>query len=209
MSAEVERPARMEDRRVRRTRAQLRTAFTSLMAEKPINQITVRELADRADVNRGTFYTHYRDIYDMLEQVEQELLDELTAVLDRYSAQELRRGIRPVLEEVFCFVRENAALCTALLSAGERSALGALHGGVERNLSPPGGGRAGKLRHAVSGGGDGGSGAQLDRPGLCRGPGDHGCADRAAHPLGHPVNKKAETGRLLLTSGLCLGKRIQ
>ena len=55
MSAEVERPARMEDRRVRRTRAQLRTAFTSLMAEKPINQITVRELADRADVNRGTF----------------------------------------------------------------------------------------------------------------------------------------------------------
>ena len=33
MSAEVERPARMEDRRVRRTRAQLRTAFTSLMAE--------------------------------------------------------------------------------------------------------------------------------------------------------------------------------
>ena len=91
MSAEVERPARMEDRRVRRTRAQLRTAFTSLMAEKPINQITVRELADRADVNRGTFYTHYRDIYDMLEQVEQELLDELTAVLDRYSAQ--RRGM--------------------------------------------------------------------------------------------------------------------
>lgn len=117
MSAEVEHPARMEDRRVRRTRAQLRTAFTSLMAEKPINQITVRELADRADVNRGTFYTHYRDIYDMLEQVEQELLDELTAVLDRYSAQELRRGIRPVLEEVFCFVRENAALCTALLES--------------------------------------------------------------------------------------------
>ena len=130
MSAEVERPARMEDRRVRRTRAQLRTAFTSLMAEKPINQITVRELADRADVNRGTFYTH--------------------------CAGERRPVYRPAGEP------QRAAL----FSAGERSALGALYGGVERNLSPPGGGRAGKLRHAVSGGGDGGPGAQLDRPGL-------------------------------------------
>ncbi len=105
------------DRRVRRTKARLREAFTALLGEKPLEEITVRELADRADVNRGTFYAHYRDIYDMLEQVEQELLDEFAAVVDRYPAQELKKGIRPVLEEVFALIPKNAGLCAALLES--------------------------------------------------------------------------------------------
>lgn len=44
------------DRRVRKTKRQLRKALMDLMAEKPVKSISVRELADRADINRGTFY---------------------------------------------------------------------------------------------------------------------------------------------------------
>ena len=50
------------DRRVRRTREQLKRALTQLLLEKPVREITVRELTDRADVNRGTFYAHYTDL---------------------------------------------------------------------------------------------------------------------------------------------------
>ena len=47
---------RKDDRRVRRTRAQLRRALTELLQEKSIDSLSVTELTSRADVNRGTFY---------------------------------------------------------------------------------------------------------------------------------------------------------
>ncbi len=57
-----------QDRRVRRTRRQLQQALVTLMREKELREITVRELTELADVNRGTFYAHYKDLEDMLEQ---------------------------------------------------------------------------------------------------------------------------------------------
>ena len=59
------------DRRVRKTKKQLRQGLTQLLQTKNINEISVRELSDLVDINRGTFYLHYRDIYDLLDQIEQ------------------------------------------------------------------------------------------------------------------------------------------
>jgi AcrR family transcriptional regulator len=54
------------DRRVRRTRDLLRSAFLSLVLEKGYDRITVQDILDRADVGRSTFYAHYRDKEDLL-----------------------------------------------------------------------------------------------------------------------------------------------
>lgn len=70
------------DRRVRKTKRQLRLALTKLLQEKPIKDITVREIADMVDINRGTFYLHYKDVYDMLEQVEAEMFEEFNQILN-------------------------------------------------------------------------------------------------------------------------------
>lgn len=91
------------DRRVRRTRARLRQALTALLREKELKDITVRELTELADVNRGTFYSHYQDVFDMSQQMEQELLLDLNTLLAAYSPSELRADLRPVLEDVFTF----------------------------------------------------------------------------------------------------------
>lgn len=106
---------RERDRRVRKTRAQLRQALTELLAEKPVDEITVRELAQRADVNRGTFYSHYQNVYHMVEQVENDLFAELSAVLDAYSADGLRFDLTPILRDAFQFVQANSRLCLALM----------------------------------------------------------------------------------------------
>ena len=66
-------PEKKEDRRVRRTKKLLTHGLIQLMKEKQVQDITVRELADLVDVNRGTFYLYYRDIFDMLDSIEQEL----------------------------------------------------------------------------------------------------------------------------------------
>ena len=76
-----------EDRRVRKTKKQLRSALTTLLLEKDIGRITVRDVADLADVNRGTFYAHYNDVYDLLHQLEDDLLARLDEVGSRHDAR--------------------------------------------------------------------------------------------------------------------------
>ena len=61
------------DRRVRKTKKQLRLALMELLVEKSAKSISVRELAERADINRGTFYIHYRDVGDLLQRLEDEM----------------------------------------------------------------------------------------------------------------------------------------
>ena len=112
-----------EDRRVRKTKARLRQALTALMRQKDIKDITVKEITERADVNRGTFYCHYRDIYDMIAQTENALFEELEEVLDAYTTSDLRAGLIPILEDIFRFVQANADFCGALLSGQRDSAL--------------------------------------------------------------------------------------
>lgn len=113
-----------QDRRVRRTKKRLRDALAALMREKDLGEITVRELTDLADVNRGTFYTHYRDLEDLRRQVGQELFEELSAVLAGFQAERIRAGSTPaglqaVLTEVFDFVAENRELFVTILGYGE------------------------------------------------------------------------------------------
>ena len=72
----------MPDRRVKYTLLALRSSLLELMRKKDISRITVKELCERADVNRGTFYAHYASPVDLLEQIERELLEEVLSSLD-------------------------------------------------------------------------------------------------------------------------------
>jgi AcrR family transcriptional regulator len=103
------------DRRVRKTRMQLRAGLTQLMREKTIKDITVRELAQLVDINRCTFYLHYRDIYDMVEQVEQEVFDEFEALVRAHPAEELQDTPISLLRDLFDFFSDNADLCAAFI----------------------------------------------------------------------------------------------
>ena len=105
------------DRRIRKTRKQLQDGFTSLLLEKSIKDITVKELCDRVDLNRGTFYLHYKDIYDMAEQLENELLDQLENILANHFYDTIDDSPFPLLLDLFILIKENASFCTALLGS--------------------------------------------------------------------------------------------
>ncbi len=58
-----------EDRRTAYSKKVIREALLELMRDKPLNKITVKEICDRADVNRSTFYSYYMDIYDLYRAI--------------------------------------------------------------------------------------------------------------------------------------------
>ncbi|MCM2677453.1 TetR/AcrR family transcriptional regulator [Alkalicoccobacillus plakortidis] len=70
------------DLRVRRTRKSLKDALIELLQEIEIEKITVNTLAKRANINRVTFYSHYKDIPDMLEKLAQDMIDQISKDLE-------------------------------------------------------------------------------------------------------------------------------
>lgn len=69
------------DPRVLRTRLLIREAFIELLQELEVDKITVNRIADRATINRVTFYLHYRDIPDMIDKLAEEMINEIHAIL--------------------------------------------------------------------------------------------------------------------------------
>ncbi len=72
------------DRRVQRTQKNIRNALISLLSEKELSQITVKELSDKADINRKTFYSYYSGIDDILDKIEDEIVEKLLAIIRDY-----------------------------------------------------------------------------------------------------------------------------
>ena len=105
-----------EDRRVRRTKKLLMQALTELMQQKQIQNITVTELTQLADMNRGTFYLYYRDVFDMVEKIEDEMFNALDRIIAPSSGEGIASQTKPILTELFTLIEQNQDLCRVLLS---------------------------------------------------------------------------------------------
>ncbi|MBQ5992113.1 MAG: TetR/AcrR family transcriptional regulator [Clostridia bacterium] len=101
--------------RVQATKRLLREALTSLLAEKPLRSITVKELCERAQINRGTFYAHYADVYDMLDQIEADMEADFYAALEPVLSSAYDLTPPTATAKVFQCLEMNADLCRATL----------------------------------------------------------------------------------------------
>lgn len=77
------------DRRVIYTKRAIRDSFISLQKEKPIEKISVTEICKIADINRGTFYSHYSDPYNLRECLQNELVQALEERVSELGVPEL------------------------------------------------------------------------------------------------------------------------
>lgn len=85
------------DLRVKKTKNSIINAFLQLRAKKPLERITVKELSDIAQINKATFYLHYKDIYDLSETLENELFESVFNSIEHPNS---------VLSEPKLFIRE-------------------------------------------------------------------------------------------------------
>ena len=100
------------DRRTSKTRKAIRDALSQLLTEKELHKVTVQEITEIADINRGTFYKHYLDIYDLYDKTENDILVDLGLMvleLQNLPANEFFRHLIDYIDEnrtlftmVFC-----------------------------------------------------------------------------------------------------------
>ncbi len=104
------------DHRTQVTKMLIRRAFTELLKQKPMQSISIKELCEKAGINRGTFYGHYTDIYDLLEQLEDEMLADFEKSLEPLLTAK-DRNLNPVeiSTEIFQCIKDNSDLCTVTL----------------------------------------------------------------------------------------------
>lgn len=69
------------DRRVVKTKRAIRNAFAELLTQKDINEITIKDIADTADINRKTFYNYYSGIHQVVDEIEDEIISALNELV--------------------------------------------------------------------------------------------------------------------------------
>ena len=110
---------RKTDQRIRRTHQRLGSALVELIQEKPMHEVTVQEVLDRASVGRSTFYLHFRDKNDLwLSQLEH-FLEIMSTMLTASNEKSLR--VVPVTE-MFAHIGEQKKLYRAMVDAGQLDA---------------------------------------------------------------------------------------
>ena len=109
-----------ESQRVTETKERIRNAFFDLYAEKKIDRISIKEITDKAEMNRGTFYVYYKDIYDLLEKTEDELIAELIVKLRELIPRIIREeNINPFLPPLEFYQRYSKFLKILLGANGD------------------------------------------------------------------------------------------
>jgi len=79
------------DRRWVRTRKSIRNAFAKLLIDKDLEKITVKEIVEIADINRNTFYLHYSNVNEVVEEIENEIIAAFTAEIERIEFSKLSK----------------------------------------------------------------------------------------------------------------------
>lgn len=104
--------AKAEYKSAIRSKRLINEALADLLQEKPLDKITVTDVVNRADINRGTFYAHYKDIPDVVDHLIQQTFDTIRSAVDHQTdsitdvGEKLLSTIQIILEEDLFFYRK-------------------------------------------------------------------------------------------------------
>ena len=95
------------DRRTAKTKRAIRETFLTLLGSKSLGQITVAEITRKSDLGRGTFYLHYKDVFDLYDSIESELCDDLVRLFDEAYPSSDPKNLVKFLDGMTRYVDEN------------------------------------------------------------------------------------------------------
>ena len=118
------------DIRVQKTEAAIKNAFLELRAQKSVEKITVKELCQRAQINKSTFYMHYADIYALSEAMQSETIAFVLGTISQQGEWSIQDP-GSFTQAIFRAIAAHRSLIDCLFSEHETTRLGnALEAGI-------------------------------------------------------------------------------
>ena len=105
-----------ENQRVKLTKQLLSDALIQMLQEMPLHTISIRDLCERAGINRTTFYNHFGSQYDLLEAITQHFLNDIAAQLASVDAGN-RDSVQERVAMVFSYLEDHLTLSRLLLNS--------------------------------------------------------------------------------------------
>lgn len=112
----MDNPAKTPDRRVLRTKRAIKAAFARLLNEKDVNDITISDIADLADINRKTFYNYYAGVYEVIDEIENEIAASFETVLTDTDFKEHLRNPYMLFEKLTAIINTDMDFFGYMLS---------------------------------------------------------------------------------------------
>lgn len=111
------------DRRVKKTKKSIRNAFAELLTIKDINEITIKDIADVADINRKTFYNYYSGVYEVVGEIENEIVAALSAVIGEIDIQRDMGNTYPIFEKLTAIINNDLEFYSHLMKIENNTSL--------------------------------------------------------------------------------------
>lgn len=107
------------DLRVVKTKAGIRKAFVELLAEKSFEEITVKDILERAVINRTTFYRHYTDKFELAQKLSDELLQNYTKFVDvRFKGTHSFEHLMEIMDQIYFSMGQDRDVVLLFLKSG-------------------------------------------------------------------------------------------
>lgn len=106
--------ARKEDIRIRKTRDKLKQGLLEILKNEDIDSVSVTELCRYSGVNRNTFYSHYKEPSDLLEEIENELVASMYSTLSNANLHNM--SMYSFISSLFTQIYENKDVCSIIFS---------------------------------------------------------------------------------------------
>ena len=103
-----------ENRSSRRSRRMIRQSFEALLQERGFHKITVTDIVERADLNRSTFYAHYPDIYGIVDEMQEEIIQRNMELFQQIQFRNILRDPKPYLHCIAATMEHNLELMQRL-----------------------------------------------------------------------------------------------
>lgn len=95
------------DRRILKTKKAIRNAFAELLSEKELNSITVTDITNKADINRKTFYNYYKGIYQIIDEIENELISIFDEAINDIDVRVAMQNPQPIFEKLTAIINSD------------------------------------------------------------------------------------------------------
>lgn len=109
------------DRRIVKTKRAIKNAFIKLLSEKDFNDITVKNIADEADIDRKTLYNHYNGIYEIRDELENDLIELLEQAIKELDFEKNVKNPQHIFEILNDILSTNLELCGYLMKMNAHS----------------------------------------------------------------------------------------